>query len=151
MNASNRWGQPLLSTTTHTDFDNAIYTFAVFIFLNAYVCVYGNIMCQRLHICISVYVCDCICLQCILCVRVHVCLCAFLPAVLPQFSSSAPLGQSCCPLQCCGWGKHTDRFPHGNWPNGHISEPEESTYTQTHALKQGNDKVCSDIGLSFDC
>lgn len=40
---------------------------------------------------------------------------------LPQRLSSAPLGQSLCPLHCKAWGRHSLMFPHGNWPSGHLA------------------------------
>lgn len=38
---------------------------------------------------------------------------------LPQCRSSAPLGQSLCPLHCKAWGRHSLMFPQGNCPRGH--------------------------------
>ena len=38
---------------------------------------------------------------------------------LPQCRSSAPLGQSLCPLHCKACGRHSLTFPHGKCPRRH--------------------------------
>lgn len=42
---------------------------------------------------------------------------------IPQRRSSAPLGQSRCPLQCNTWGRHSLMLPHGKCPSGQAASP----------------------------
>lgn len=55
----------------------------------------------------------------------------------PQPSSSAPLGQSLCPLHCRTCGRHSLMFPHGNWPRGHpVSLTLVASSTEGHVMKR---------------
>lgn len=55
----------------------------------------------------------------------------------PQPRSSAPLGQSLCPLHCRTCGRHSLVFPHGNWPRGHpVSLTLVASSTEGHMMKR---------------
>lgn len=66
----------------------------------------------------------------------------------PQRRSSAPLGQSLCPLHCRTWGRHSLVFPQGNWPRGHTPSltllacstegKDEDDHTPNHIFTHGS-------------